>query len=131
MEYTEPKLAEMLSKHGIEECVVESNNGGRGFARNVEKQCRMMGNAKTKFKWFHQQDNKLVRIFSHSAEVQNLTYMPEGWERLFPEFYKAITGYLKAGSNEHDDAPDALTGTIERRNKNSKVDVAGIFGYSQ
>lgn len=128
MEYTEAKLAEMLSKYAVEECVVESNNGGRGFARNVEKNCRIIGNAKTTFKWFHQQDNKQVRIFSHSAEVQNLTFMPDGWERTFPDFNRALTGYLKAGSNEHDDAPDALTGTIERRKKHSTIDVQSIFG---
>lgn len=47
MEYTEPKTAEMLTKHAVELAVVESNNGGRGFARNVEKQARLMGNNKT------------------------------------------------------------------------------------
>ena len=46
MEYTEPKTAEMLSKHNIQEAVIESNNGGRGFARNVGTQCRIMGNNK-------------------------------------------------------------------------------------
>ena len=54
MEYTEPKTAEMLTKHAVELAVVESNNGGRGFARNVEKQARLMGNNKTRIKWFHQ-----------------------------------------------------------------------------
>ena len=128
MEYTEPELAKMLTKHNVAECVVESNNGGRGFARNVEKQCRMMGNGKTTFKWFAQTDNKDVRIFSNSATVQNLTIMPQGWKRLFPEFANAICGYLKAGKNAHDDAPDALTGTIERRPRRNKSDVASLFG---
>ena len=128
MEYTEPALAKMLSKHDVAECVVESNNGGRGFERNVEKQCRMMGNNKTTFKWFAQTDNKDVRIFSNSATVQNLTIMPQGWKRLFPEFANAICGYLKAGKNAHDDAPDALTGTIERRPRHRKTDVASLFG---
>ena len=128
MEYTEPELAKMLTKHNVAECVVESNNGGRGFARNVEKQCRLMGNNKTTFKWFAQTDNKDVRIFSNSATVQNLTIMPQGWKRLFPEFANAITGYLKAGKNAHDDAPDALTGTVERRAKRNKTDVASLFG---
>lgn len=128
MEYTEVATARMLTRHMVAECIVESNNGGRGFQRAVEKQCRLMENAKTKFRWFTQTDNKDVRIFSNSAAVQNLTYMPEGWERLFPEFNKAITGYLKAGKNEHDDAPDALTGTIEKRKKRGKVDVSYLFG---
>lgn len=128
MEYTEPKTAELLSKHGIAEAVIESNNGGRGFARAVEKQCRIMGNNLTKIKWFHQGDNKNIRIFSNSAAVMNLTYFPRGWEHLFPEFYKAITSYMKVGKNEHDDAPDALTGTVERRKKGNKQDLKGLFG---
>lgn len=127
MEYTEVATARMLTRHMVAECTVESNNGGRGFQRAVEKQCRMMENQRTKFKWFTQTDNKDVRIFSNSAAVQNLTYMPEGWDRTFAEFHKAITGYLKAGKNAHDDAPDALTGTIEKRKKRGKVDVSYLF----
>ena len=127
MEYTEPTLAMMLTKHSVQECVVESNNGGRGFARNVEKQCRLLGNSKTTFKWFHQTDNKLVRININSASVQNLSFMPQGWKGLFPGFYAAITGYMKVGNNAHDDAPDALTGTIEKRREKSNTDVANYF----
>ena len=89
----------------------------------------MMDNNKTKFTWFAQTDNKDVRIFSNSATVQNLTIMPQGWKRLFPEFANAICGYLKAGKNAHDDAPDALTGTIERRQKRRKSNVADLFGF--
>ena len=33
MEYTEPKTAEMLTKHAVELAVVESNNGGREIGR--------------------------------------------------------------------------------------------------
>lgn len=128
MEYTEPALARMLTKHQVQECVVESNNGGRGFQRAVEKECRLMGNAKTKFRWFHQKENKEVRININSAAVQNLTYMPQGWMNLFPEFSSAILSYMKIGNNSHDDAPDALTGTIEKRKGKAKSDVAGLFG---
>lgn len=128
MEYTETALSRMLSKHQVQECIVESNNGGRGFQRAVEKQCRLMGNDKTKFKWFHQKDSKEVRININSAAVQNLTFMPQGWTRLFPEFSSAIMNYMKVGKNAHDDAPDALTGTIEKRKNRAKSDVAGLFG---
>lgn len=129
MEYTEPATAKMLVKWQVEEAVVESNNGGRGFARAVEKEVRIMGNDRMKFKWFFQKDNKDVRIYVNSAAVQNLTYMPDGWERIFPEFAKAVNGYLKAGKNENDDAPDALTGMVERRRKTSSASVADLMGY--
>ncbi len=124
MEYTEPKTAEMYTKHAVETAVVESNNGGRSFARAVESQCRIMGNSKTRIKWFHQSENKHVRIFNNTAAVQNLTYFPKGWEKLWPQFHKAITSYMKVGTNDHDDGPDALTGTIEQRKKGkSNLDV--------
>lgn len=129
VEYTEPALAKLLCKHQVLECIVEANNGGRLFKNNVERQCRLLGNGKTHFSSFHQGENKDTRIFEHSAMVQNLTYMPQGWKGLFPDFAKAICGYLKAGQNEHDDAPDALTGTIEKRANRKKSDVASLFGY--
>lgn len=128
MEYTEPALAKMFTKHQVQECIIESNNGGRGFARAVEKECRGLDNNFTKIKWFTQTLNKDVRIFSNSAAVQNLTIMPDGWTTMFPEFANAINGYMKIGNNPHDDAPDALTGTVEKRKRKSKQDVAGLFG---
>ena len=127
MEYTEPKTAEMVTKDKIQQAVIESNNGGRGFARNVESQCRIIKNNLTRFKWFHQSDNKAVRIFSKSAEVQNLTYFPKGWDKIWPEFYRAVTGYMKVGKNEHDDGPDVLTGMVEQRGKQSSKNLSGLF----
>ena len=120
MEYTEPELARMLSKHNVTEALFESNNGGRGFARAVEGLCRLQGNNRTKIQWFHQTLNKDVRIFTHSAAVQNLTFMPEGWIKLFPAFASSLLGYSKVGRNQHDDAEDTLTGTVENRKKPSK-----------
>lgn len=128
MEYTEPKTAEMLTKHETQFCIVESNNGGRSFARNVEAQTRILKNNKTVFKWFHQSENKAIRIFTKSSEVQNLTYFPVGWEKRWPEFYQAITHYMKEAKNEHDDACDALTGCVEWRGKDfGQQDLSGLF----
>lgn len=97
MEVTEPMVATMLAKDNITISNIESNNGGRGFARNVESQSRIMGNNTTEIRWFHQSGNKEVRIFTRAAEVMNLTYMPEGWETLYPEFYAEISGFRKRG----------------------------------
>jgi hypothetical protein len=35
---------------------------------------------------------------------------------------------MKIGKNAHDDAPDALTGTFEKRKSKGHTDVAGLFG---
>ncbi len=116
MEYTEPKTAEMLLFNRTEEVNIESNNGGRGFGRNVERIVREDGGVisrRMSFRSFHQGDNKQVRIFSHSAEVQNLIYYPEDWEMRWPEFANALKSYRKEGINTHDDVPDVLTGMVE------------------
>jgi predicted phage terminase large subunit-like protein len=115
MEYTEPKTAEMLAKNKTEIANIESNNGGRGFARNVERILREMNITRTTISCFTQTANKQVRIFTKSADVNNITYFPTGWDKRWPEFYRAITGYMKEGGNANDDAPDALTGCYEKR----------------
>lgn len=127
METTEPKTAEMLTKEAVKESVIEANNGGRGFSRSVEAQCRIMKNNYTSFETFHQSENKAVRIFTHSGAVQNLTYFPVGWDKLWPQFYRDVTNYMKVGKNDHDDAVDCLTGTYEMRGKGSKQDLSGYF----
>ena len=66
-----------------------------------------------RFVTFSQGLNKNVRIFSHSAEVQNLIFFPSDWERRWSQFARAVKGYRKVGKNAQDDAPDVLTGMVE------------------
>lgn len=129
MEYTEVKTAEMLLINGTQLVKVESNNGGEGFARNVEKNVRLQGTPvalKMNFTSFFQSLNKNVRIFSHSAEVQNLIYFPSDWESRWPQFAQAVKGYRKVGRNAHDDAPDVLTGMVENF---TPVVTSGVTGH--
>ena len=129
MEYTEVKTAEMLLINGTQLVKVESNNGGEGFARNVEKNVRLQGTPvalKMNFTSFFQSLNKNVRIFSHSAEVQNLIYFPSDWETRWPQFAQAVKGYRKVGRNAHDDAPDVLTGMVENF---TPVVTSGVTGH--
>ena len=113
MEVTEPATAKMLTANNVGCAIIESNNGGRGFARNVEKECKVLGNTHTSVKWFSQSKNKVARILSNSTSVMNNVYFPVNWEDRWPEFARAINKYQREGKNEHDDAPDALTGVYE------------------
>lgn len=113
MEVTEPATAKMLTKHNVGCAIIESNNGGRGFARNVERECKTLGNKHTNIKWFHQNKNKEARILSNSTSVMNNLYFPVNWEDRWPDFARDIKKYQREGKNEHDDAPDALTGVYE------------------
>ena len=113
MEITEPQTAKMLTEHGIGCAIIESNNGGRGFARNVERECRELGNQHTQITWFHQNKNKVARILSNSTGVMRNVLFPVNWMDRWQDFAKAILAYQRDGKNTHDDAPDALTGVYE------------------
>ena len=104
MEYTEQATAQMIAKNETRYCMIESNNGGRAFMRNVERLSREYGNRKTTFMPFTQTKNKHVRIFTQSAEVNNMFVFPHDWERRWPEFATDVKSYRKEGANAHDDA---------------------------
>ena len=39
--------------------------------------------------------------------------MPAGWQKQYKAFTSDILKYQRKGKNEHDDAPDGLTGLVE------------------
>lgn len=122
MEVTEPKNAEMLTLNQTQEALIESNNGGRGYARNVKRILRAnLHNFRCAVKTFTQTQNKKSRIFSNSACVMNDILFPEGWERMWPSFHNALMTYRKDNKkhNQPDDAPDCLTGVYEMHVKNT------------
>lgn len=114
MEITEPAVAKMLYEDKVNIADIESNNGGRGFARNVESILRSkFSSNKTVIHPFFQSKNKISRILSNSTWVMNHIYFPINWQDRFPDYYLAMVRYQKEGKNAHDDAPDATTGIAE------------------
>lgn len=113
MEVTEPATAQMLTNNNVGNALIESNNGGRGFSRNVIRELKALGNTHTKIQWFFQSKNKTSRILSNSTGVMQNILFPVNWEDRWPEFAEAIRKYQKEGKNAHDDASDALTGVYE------------------
>ena len=118
MEHTEGKVAKMLFDHKVNIADIESNNGGKGFARAVESilQQQFQTN-KTSIKWFHQSQNKKARILSNATWVMDHIYFPKNWRDRWPEYYKDMNKYQREGENAHDDAPDATTGIAEKISK--------------
>lgn len=115
MEVTEQYTAKMFEKDKVNVADIESNNGGRGFARSVERilQQELQSNH-TIVRWFSQNKNKQARIYSNSAWVMQHIYFPEDWRNRWPEYYDAMVKYQREGKNKHDDAPDATTGIAEK-----------------
>ncbi len=124
MEITEPETAKRLNKFGVRIADIESNNGGRGFARNVERILREKLNTnRCKVNWFHQSQNKRARILTNSTWVQEHIYFPVNWRDKWPEYYKVMHKYQKEGKNAHDDAPDATTGIAEKIGRRGGVSI--------
>jgi predicted phage terminase large subunit-like protein len=69
MEVTEPLVADMLDADGVNHSIIESNNGGRGFARNVERELTQRGSRRCVIEWVAQTANKEARILASSAWV--------------------------------------------------------------
>ncbi len=114
MELTEPATARLLDLNKVNLARIESNNGGKGFARSVRRQLEdELHNYRCDIRWFHQSKNKIARILSNSTWVMQHVYFPEDWRYKWPEYYAAMTRYQKEGKNKHDDAPDATTGVAE------------------
>jgi predicted phage terminase large subunit-like protein len=117
MEITEPETAEMLHKNDVRLAKIESNSGGRGFARTIQRKLKDdHKNKQCKIDWFHQSKNKIARILTNSTYVMNNIYFPRGWHYKWPSFYTAMITFQKIGKNKYDDAPDCITGIAEMVN---------------
>ena len=121
MEVTEPETARRLADNNVREAAIESNNGGRGFPRNVKEQLKKLKCKKCTIGWFHQSKNKKTRILVNATNVMDQIIMPADWKKRWPEFARHIEKYQRKGKNDHDDAEDALTGFVEFINGEVKV----------
>lgn len=99
--------------------MIESNNGGRIFATNIERDLRLLGDYSTRIEWFHQSANKQARIANARYEVSNMIHFPSGWEYKYPKFYEHLSSHRAEGQKVMDDAADAVTGIIENMSKKS------------
>lgn len=115
MEITEGEVAKRLYEHQVNKAYIESNNGGRGFGRSVERILREKHHwYKTYIDLFTQSRNKKSRILSSATWCQNNIKFPVGWEVNYSEFYGDVMGYQKEGKMAHDDAEDCLAGIYDR-----------------
>ena len=125
MEVTEHLVADMLQRSEVRSALIESNNGGRGFARAVQRLV-----PRVKVDWFHQSANKQARILSHSATVVHNIRFPRGWAQRWPDMYAHLMGYRRGfNSNRWHDAADVLTGIIEQEAVFEKPAKICRFGF--
>ncbi len=110
MEVTERTVPGMLARNGTRVAWVESNNGGRGFARAIARALPSVAVG-----WFHQSGNKEARILSNAPTVLQMVRMPHGWAQRWPELHRHLTTYRRTfRANRWHDAADVLTGIVEK-----------------
>lgn len=115
MSITEPEVAASLYRNHVAWADIESNNGGLGFSRAVERILREQYHSNfTHIEAFYQSANKEARIRSNATWVQQHVRYPRGWKNRWPEYYTAMKTYQSSGKNKNDDGPDATTGICEK-----------------
>jgi len=123
-EITEPLVADMFIRNRLETADIESNSGGRAFARNVQKLLEAEQSL-IHVRWFQQTKNKEARVLTNASLVRQAVHFPRGWKTKWPEFYRQMIEFRKNfRANTHDDAPDAVTGLVE------KSPLVAAFGFA-
>jgi len=115
MEITEGLLTEALIRNNVNHCIIESNNGGSIFARNIRKMLwDKYKSRKPTIQDVAQTKNKETRILSNAHLItNNVFFMPDAKIK-YSEAWKSIIMFKKEGKNKHDDIEDALTGLWEK-----------------
>lgn len=126
MERTEPDTADMLIRNKIETARIESNNGGRGFARNVQALMTKRAFTSCAVEWFHQSANKWSRITSNANSVVNCVVFPEDWRQRWPLFALHVERASRASQPKPDDAHDFLTGVVETLQSGASLTVSDL-----
>ena len=127
MEVTEEECTDMLIKNEVNEAYIESNNGGRGFSRNIDRKLREKGYYKCTIQPFTQNGNKEARILTSASWVCNHIFFPPNWKNKYKEAYKSLNTFQKKGKNKHDDIEDVLAGIYERVANKPRLEV----GYNR
>ena len=123
MEYTEDECTDLIIKNEVTEAEFESNNGGRGFSRNIDRKLREKKYYKCNIKTYTQTKNKESRILASASWVSNHIYFPPNWESKYKEAYKNISTFQKQGKNKHDDIEDVLAGIYERVANKPRIEI--------
>lgn len=126
-EITEPAVAKMINAGEITEAEFESNNGGKGYARNVERELHKLDNFRTVVSWTPQTSNKEARILASSAWNARNIYLPPNWTSKYPDFAAEVLGYIAGGKNAHDDGVDVLATIYEKAANTKPIEYGGLL----
>lgn len=109
VEVTTNSVPAMLNREGTRYAYIESNNGGKAFAKIIEPKTHA-----TVYP-FAQTQNKESRIITNAGLVAQHVVMPFDWASRWQRFHAHLTQFLRNfKANEHDDGADCVTMMVER-----------------
>ncbi|SDG73878.1 phage uncharacterized protein (putative large terminase), C-terminal domain-containing protein [Aneurinibacillus thermoaerophilus] len=125
VEVTEPLVAQQIITHKPNTHTIESNNGGRSFALNVQR--LVSGKTFTFINTKQNTQNKETRILMKSGQIKQHFVFREDYEigSDYDKFMNELTSYVKLGKNKHDDAVDAATGLAETIFEENNIQLGG------
>ena len=114
VEISEPLVAQQIIDTHCDMMIIESNNGGYGFTRNVK--ALILGKSPCTVSAENTSQNKETRIIMSAGYIKDHFYFRTDYEvgSMYDKFMRQLTSYIKLGKNKHDDGADALTGLAER-----------------
>ena len=122
MEVTENLVIDALYQNRVNVCIVESNNGGKGFARRLQDlQIEKYKTNHTVIKWKAQTRNKQTRILMNAPWILENVYFPLNAKSRWEEAWEHLITFSKSGKNKHDDIEDCLTALAENFGDGCKV----------
>jgi predicted phage terminase large subunit-like protein len=127
MEITEELVANAVQDYNCQICRIESNNGGRGFARSVKKILADRGFVSCRFVAKAQSKNKETRINHSASWVAQNVIMPSGWRERFKLFANEVLNYSRKMKNLHDDGVDNLANLAELHRTDEKGSVGDLI----
>lgn len=113
---TQPEVAKKIASWGVQDCDVEKNNGGEGYAEDVQKELERLG-----YKCVITSHSapttkaKEVRIFQNAPDIREFYFLEPGKRsKEYSMFMNNLFSFKILGKNEHDDAPDSLSQLCDR-----------------
>lgn len=115
MDFSGPMIEGAYIDNRVEIARFESNNGGKLFAKDIEKRV-----PRCSFYWKQTTSNKETRILTDFFWIKKHVifrypydekYHPEGYKEGsdYDLFMRQVTTYIKGKKDQHDDAPDSLS----------------------
>lgn len=121
VEITEAEVADLIIRTNQIKHVVESNSGGKAFARRLKELVQKKHYCY--IKWAPNHVNKETRILMASGIIKQNFYFRNDYKpnSQYEKFMNHLWAYVKLTKNKIDDGPDMLTGLSEILQKHKQI----------